>query len=66
MESQELINENQELRAALDCQKKVNQDLTMRMVGAKMLLSKVTPVCSQKLEKLMTECGGCDDADSSD
>ena len=35
------------------------KDLTMRLSAIKVITSKVSPVCSEKLRKMMEECEGC-------
>jgi len=37
-----------------------NHDLTMRLAAIKTILTRVTPVCSQKLEKMLEDCERCD------
>ena len=37
-----------------------NHDLTMRLAAIKTILTRVNPVCSQKLLKLIEDCEGCE------
>ena len=48
-----LTKENALLKAEL-------HDLTMRLAAIKTILTRVNPVCSQKLMKLLEECEGCE------
>lgn len=49
-----------DLQRELDLLKAENQDLTMRLAAIKTILTRVNPVCSQKLLKLIEDCEGCE------
>jgi len=36
-----------------------NKDLLMRLSAIKVITTKITPVCSEKLQKMLEECEGC-------
>ena len=38
-----------------------NKDLTMRLSAIKVIVSKITPICSDKLQQLLETCEGCHD-----
>ena len=40
-----------------------NKDLFMRLSAIKVITQKVNPVCSQKLEALLSECDTCKGVD---
>ncbi len=37
-----------------------NRHLTMRLAAVKTIVSSLNPTCSEKLKRLMSECGGCE------
>lgn len=48
-----LLRENQILRNE-------NHDMRMRLVAVRSLVINLQPICSKKLESLLSECEGCD------
>ena len=36
-----------------------NKDLQMRLSAIKVIVTKINPVCSEKLQKLLEACEGC-------
>jgi hypothetical protein len=41
--------------------KEQNKDLLMRLCAIKTIVTKVNPVCSEKLQQLLDVCEGCKD-----
>jgi len=52
---QRLFQAEQEIKAL----KSQLHDLTMRLSAVKVIVTKINPVCSEKLQKLFEECEGC-------
>ena len=52
---QRLFQAEQEISAL----KSQVQDLMMRLSAIKVITQKISPVCSEKLQKLFEECEGC-------
>ena len=36
-----------------------NKDLLMRLSAIKVMVTRISPVCSEKLQKLFEDCEGC-------
>lgn len=47
-----LMNENRILKEQI-------QDMTMRLSAIKVIVTKITPTCSEKLRHLLEDCEGC-------
>lgn len=41
--------------------KEQNKDLLMRLSAIKVIVTRVNPVCSEKLQQLLSICEGCKD-----
>lgn len=52
MREQELENEITRLKEEI-------KDLTMRLSAVKVMVTKITPVCSEKLLQLLESCSSC-------
>lgn len=48
-----------ELRAEKRCLEEKNKDLIMKLSAIKIIINQINPVCSEKLNSMISECSSC-------